>query len=167
MRFLTNVLRDCGALPGLFVIVLASAATAMVVPMLLDDLIEQSDVIVHGTVADLESRREAEGPEIYTIVTLDVSKLVLSRGNGGERTEVTFRIEGGTVDGETMATSISPELDEGDEGVFFLTRQAGEDVLSLVGGQQGYVPVDDGSVTVEGRQQPIEDFLDDLARRVQ
>ena len=165
--YLSSILRSCGILLALLAPMASSAAIAVPVPLALEDLIEQSDVIVHGTIADLDSRREAGAPDIYTIATVDVSKLVLSRQNGGApQRKITFRLEGGTVDGETMATSIGPELEKGDEGVFFLARQADEDVLTLVGGQQGFVPIDNGMVGVSGRTQPVGEFLDDLARRL-
>ena len=150
------------------VLLLAPPAFAVVVPLTLDRLSDQSDVIVHGTVADREGRRETQGPEIYTIVTVNVSKLVFSRRDRTKPLKsITFRLEGGTVDGESMVTSISPELEKGDEGVFFLAYQAGEDVLMLVGASQGFVPVEGGMVTVEGREQPLREFLDDLSRRLQ
>lgn len=137
----------------------------MVVPLSLEELIEQSDVIAHGTVANLDSRRDTDGPDIYTIVTVDVSKLVLDRRAGGTpRAKVTFRLEGGTVGEETMATSIGPELRKGDEGVFFLAHDSGEDTLTLMGGQQGFIPIDGGTVMIEGRKQLVREFLDDIGR---
>lgn len=167
MSFFSAVQRSCGILPVL-VLMASSAALGMPVPLTLDDIAEQAEVIVHGTVADLDSRRETDGPDIYTIVTINVSKLVMARREHAKLADrITLRLEGGTVDGETMATSISPELEKGDEGVFFLARQAGEDVLTLVGGSQGFIPVDGGMVRVEGRRQLVGEFLDDVARRVQ
>ena len=139
----------------------------MVVPPSLQELIEQSDVIAHGTVSDLESRRDTDGPDIYTIVSVDVSKLVLDRRAGGTpQAKVTFWLEGGTIGAETMATSISPDLNKGDEGVFFLAHDSGEDTLTLVGGQQGFIPIDGGTVMVEGRKQPVREFLEEVTRRL-
>lgn len=42
----------------------------------------------------------------------------------------------------SVGSRISPELQMGDEGIFFLARQAGEDVLQLLGGQQGFIPAE-------------------------
>ena len=166
MSLFGPLLRGCGIV-AVLVLMASSAAFAIPVPLSLDDLIEQSDVIAHGIVADLDSRREAEGANIYSIVTVDVSQLVLERRAGGTPpAKVTFRIEGGTVGEETVATSISPELQKGDEGVFFLAHDSGEDTLTLVGGQQGFIPIDGGTVMVEGRKQPVREFLDDVARRL-
>ena len=48
----------------------------MVVPLSLADLIRQSELIVHGEVVELESERATDGPEILTIVTVDVANAV-------------------------------------------------------------------------------------------
>jgi hypothetical protein len=154
-------------LPGLF-LTWTSAALAMVVPLSLAELISQSQLIVHGEVVELASERAADGPEIFTIVTVDVAKVVYSRNEeiGPER-RIAFRIEGGTVGEETMATSNSPTLNEGEEAVFFLAREEGDEMLTLVGGPQGVFRIEGGKVRVAGQDRPLGDFLQEILEVVE
>ena len=152
---------------GLF-LAWTSAALAMVVPLSLADLIDQSELIVRGEVVKLASERAADGPEIFTIVTVDVATVVFSRSEAiGPENRIAFRIEGGTLGGATMATSISPTLDEGEEAVFFLAREEGDEILTLVGGPQGVYRIEGGRVRVEEEDRSVGDFLQEILGIIQ
>ena len=118
---------------------------------------------MQGRVVELESERATDGTEILTVVTVDVTTVLFSRNEeiGPER-RLAFRIEGGTVGEEAMATSISPTLNEGEEAVFFLARGEGDGPLTLVGGSQGLVRIEGGRVRVAGQDRPLGDFLRDI-----
>ena len=91
----------------------AVLASAMVVPLSLPELVAQSDVIVHAEVQRLESSRTADGSSIHTDVTLHIIEVVLSDQEPGVHVELTFRVEGGTVEGQEVRTSIDPTFTEG------------------------------------------------------
>ena len=149
-------------LAGLF-LAWTSAALAMVVPLSLADLIHQSELIVQGEVVKLASERAADGPEIFTVVTVDVATVVFSRSEAiGPESRIAFRIEGGTLGEETMATSISPTLNEGEEGIFFLAREEGAEIWTLVGGPQGVYRIEGGRVLVAGQDRSVEGFLEQI-----
>jgi hypothetical protein len=141
----------------------------MVVPLSLADLINQSELIVQGEVVGLASEPAADGPEIFTIVTVDISRVVFSRTEeiSPQSSRIAFRIEGGTVGEETMATSISPTLNEGEEDIFFLAREDGDEMLTLVGGPQGVYRIEGGRVLVAGQDRPVEEFLKEIVETVE
>jgi hypothetical protein len=143
-------------------VTVAILASAMVVPLSLPELVAQSDVIVHGQVARLESSRTAVGSSIHTDVTLRVIDVVLSDKNTVARDELTFRVEGGIVEGQEIRTSIDPTFTEGDEGIFFLSSDTGREHLSLVGGAQGYIRTEDGMVGVSGDVKPVDALISEL-----
>jgi hypothetical protein len=139
-------------------LILAAAVTsAMVVPLQLSDIVAQSDLIVHGKVVGLESNWTADRSTIQTDVTLQVLDVVVSRLDVQE--QVTFRVEGGRVGEQEVRTSVDPDFEEGDEGIFFLQLDA--DLLhpTLVGRSQGYLPIKDGTVTVDGEAMSVEQLV--------
>lgn len=141
---------------------LAVLASAMVVPLSLPELVGQSDVIVHGEVVRLESSRTPDRSSIHTDVSLRIIEVVLSDRELGVRDELTFRVEGGVVEGREVRTSVDPTFTEGDEGLFFLSSDGGGERLSLVGGAQGYLPIESGVVTLSGERKPVDALISDL-----
>lgn|SRR5689334_7896258 len=82
-----------------------------------------SDVIV-GTIGDLTSRMgtNAAGDRlIYSDLVVDVAETL----KGDLRGSVTVTVEGGEVNGLTLAVSDMPALRRGDRALFFLTKNAG------------------------------------------
>ena len=163
----TQTGRALRALAALF-LTWTSVALAMVVPLTLADLTSQTELIVRGEVAQLASERDVDGAAIFTIVTVDVGEVIFSRSEEiSPEGRIAFRIEGGTIGGETMATSISPTFTEGEEAVFFLMRENGDELLTLVGGPQGVYPIEDGRVRGAGQDRPLRDFLQEVIQLVQ
>lgn len=143
-------------------VTVAILASAMVVPLALPELVAQSDVIVHGQVARLESSRTADGASIYTDVTLQIIDVVLSEAEPAKHDQLTFRVEGGAVEGQEVRTSVDPNFTQGDEGIFFLSTDPGGEPLSLVGGAQGYLRIDGGMVSVSGEMKPVDALISEL-----
>ena len=125
-------------------VVAAAVTSAMVVPLQLSDLVEQSDQILRGQVIGLESSWSPDRTTIKTDVRLQVLDVVISRVD--VREEVTFRVEGGKIGEQEVRTSVDPVFKEGDEGIFFLHFGPDEPRPTLVGRSQGFLPIDKGMV---------------------
>ena len=115
----------CRTLIAALMLATASTASATVmVEVPLEDLIQQADVIVHGTVVStavrLEMREGALEPQ--TITTIRVREWIA--GGGGE--EVELRELGGVWQGGGVRFDGTPEYRAGEEVVVFLERRRDE-----------------------------------------
>jgi hypothetical protein len=138
-------------------VISAAVTSAMVVPLQLSDMVAQSDLIVRGQVVGLGSHWTPDGSTIQTDVTLQVLDVVVSREDVQE--DVTFRVEGGRVGEQEVRTSVDPDFEEGDEGIFFLQFDADVQHPTLVGRSQGYLPIEGGTVTVEGAAMSVDELM--------
>ena len=115
----------CRTLIAALMLATASTASATVmVEVPLEDLIQQADVIVHGTVVStavrLEMREGALEPQ--TITTIRVREWIA--GGGGD--EVELRELGGVWQGGGVRFDGTPEYRAGEEVVVFLERRRDE-----------------------------------------
>ena len=115
----------CRTLIAALTLATASTASATVmVEVPLEDLIQQADAIVHGTVVStavrLEMREGALEPQ--TITTIRVREWIA--GGGGE--EVELRELGGVWQGGGVRFDGTPEYRAGEEVVVFLERRRDE-----------------------------------------
>jgi hypothetical protein len=100
-----------GLLSILFVLVLAPALGATVlVPAEFREIVQGSQVIVHGRVVDLRSDWTGDRFRVETIVTLEAGAYF--KGGPGER--VTFRVPGGTIGRYRSLMVGAPEFRVGD-----------------------------------------------------
>ena len=123
---------------------MAGSASALMLPMSVEDLAVESKRIVHGRIIRQESAWNESRTAIYTDVTLAVEQTAV----GAKAAELTFRIDGGEVDGIGMATSNAPHFENGQELVVFLEDRAGAE--RLVSHSQGAFEVTQGKVSARG-----------------
>lgn len=96
------------------------------------EIVNGSQVIVHGTVVDVRAAWTDDRVRIDTVVTLEAASYL--KGGPGER--VTFRVPGGTI-GRYRALMVgAPEFRAGDEVVLFLKAE-GPAVAHVFGLNQG------------------------------
>ena len=117
------------------VIVAATSVSATtVVPPTFEQLVDQAQVIFHGTVTKVNSQWIGEGAQrrIETFVTFDVKEAL--KGKAGK--SYTIRTFGGTVDGETMMIGDAPTFEVGDDQILFVENN-GSQVVPLVGLMHG------------------------------
>lgn len=138
--------------------VVPAIAYSMVVPASLDELVTQSDLIVYGRVVGVESHWNPDRT-LFTDITIFVKKVVRSNLRDPAGGKVTLRFEGGQIGGQEMRTSVAPELNRADEGIFFLARMRADKPFQLVGLSQGFIPVARGAVQFAGSRQSLDDFL--------
>ena len=137
----------------------AAVATATTVQKFsLQELTQKSSAIVMAKVEDTYSRREAQGGEIYTYITLRVLEPV--KGMKGE-TSVTIRQIGGRVDNLESIVSGMPSFRKDEEVVLFLTARDVAGYPWVMGLEQGKYSV----VTDEkGRKSVRNELSDGLIR---
>jgi hypothetical protein len=124
-------MRYVSLLTVLFLLSPAAHATILV-PAEFREIVNGSQVIVHGRVSDVRSYLVDARKRIDTVVTLDVESYL----KGGPADTVTFRVPGGTV-GRYRSTMVgAPEFSVGEEVVLFL-RADGPAVPQVFGLSQG------------------------------
>jgi hypothetical protein len=132
---LSAIQRCCQLSWGAFawsMIGLASATT--VVPPSFDELVSEAQIIFQGTVTNVRSEWIGEGAQrhIVSYVTFKVNDAF--KGNPGE--QITLRMLGGTVNGQTMEVSDAPKFKKGDRDVLFVENN-GTQFIPLVGIMHG------------------------------
>src|SRR5205085_2132009 len=111
-----------------------SLSATTVIPPTFDQLVDQAEVIFHGTVTKVNSEWIGEGAQrhIVSYITFKVKDAL--KGAPGQT--YTMRTFGGTVDGETMLIGDGPTFDVGDEDILFVENN-GSQVVPLVGIMHG------------------------------
>ena len=149
-------------------------AIALVVQKDVEQLTQESDIIVMGEVRNMESRWNNDRTLIYTYVTVFVSEyikddLTLKQSNGNGEQEIVVRILGGEVGDIGLTVSDTPEFKEGEEVFLFLRK--GNDLkasLNVAGLFQGKYTVEDGMIKnkVLGLQIALEEFTSHITAMV-
>ena len=109
---------------------LCAAWATTVIPPSFDDLVKEADVIFQGTVTNVRPQWIGEGAQrhIVSYVTFKVEDAL--KGNPGN--QITLRMFGGTVGGQTMEASDAPKFKVGDRDVLFVEHN-GSQLIPLVG----------------------------------
>ena len=139
MRSVPLASRFCRALSvALCALCLADTLQATtVIPASLEEIVEGSQLIVHGRVIDVQARTTADRRSIFSLVTVAVDEAV--KGSPGRA--VTFRVPGGQIGRYRRVIVGAPEFATGDEVVVFL-RGGGAAVPTLFGLGQGVYKVE-------------------------
>ena len=93
-----------------------SLGATVLVPAEFREIVNGSEVIVHGRVVDVRSDWTTDRFRIETVVTLEAAAYF--KGGPGER--VTFRVPGGTIGRYRSLMVGAPEFRAGEEVVMFL-----------------------------------------------
>src|SRR5215217_2739014 len=124
-------------------------------------LTQRSDLVVHGFVT--AKRTAWIGRVIYTLYDVSVQDTV----KGAQRTSVVVAIAGGARGNVRLRVPGAPDLQAGEEVVFFTTPLQGP-TLTPVGAFDGVVRVRQGNgrsgatVAPRGRPESLEAFLDEV-----
>ena len=96
-------------------------ASAAVIPLSLNDLVQQSDVCIRGQVVNASSAWSEGDSMIFTIYTVQMTEQLM--GQSVESVQV--RVPGGTLDGVRIRNGEAPTYLVGEEVVCFLRPEAG------------------------------------------
>ncbi len=111
-----------------------TAAATTVIPPSFDELVSRAEIIFQGTVTDVRSEWTGEGAQrhIVSYVTFKVEDTF----KGTPEKQITLRMLGGTVAGETMEVTDAPKFKPGDRDVLFVENN-GSQFIPLVGIMHG------------------------------
>jgi hypothetical protein len=123
-------------------------------PLPLEELAEKADMIVLGTVIQLESAWNAKYTAIHTDVTLAVERVLA----GPAEQEVTLQVAGGSVRGIGMRTSHDATFQVGERVIVFLDRRAVPS--TVVGMQQGKFAVTGNRVARADEAWDLQAFIE-------
>lgn len=115
-----------------FLFIAQTLHATLLVPAEFREIVNGSQIIVHGRVADVRSEWTDDRGRIETIVTVRAGTYF--RGGPGE--QVTFRVPGGTIGRYRSMMVGAPEFLEGEEVVLFL-KANGPAVAHVFGLSQG------------------------------
>ena len=118
--------------PLVFLAIAPALRATVLVPAEFHEIVNGSQVIVHGRVTDVRSDWTDDRFRIETIVTLEAG----SYFKGGPGEHVTFRVPGGTIGRYRSLMVGAPEFHIGDEVVMFL-KADGPSVARVFGLSQG------------------------------
>ena len=151
-----------------FIIVLplsADKAEAFMMRMSLEDLVDDADVIIVGTVQDITSSWNDGKDSIFSTLTVSVED-VLAGEAGSETVEII--VPGGEVDGITQIVSTFPTFEIDEQAVLFLNKKPGQilprrqiqaKLYELNGHSQGKLEVSGDEVM----GMPIEDLEEGIS----
>ncbi len=149
----------------LLIITLSGQALALMQKLELNELTDQSDSIITGTIAELNSQWDTEQGNIFTTVTVNVDSKIKGEEKPGI---ITVMIPGGTVDGITQIVSDTPEFRVGEEVVLFLnelpwykiifTGSASNNFYEMCGNFQGKFSIIDNNASGI----PLEEFEEEI-----
>jgi hypothetical protein len=115
-------------------LVVGNAAATTVIPPSFDELVSQAQVIFQGTVTGVRSEWIGEGAQRRIVSYISFKVDDAFKGNPGK--EITLRMLGGTVAGETMEVTDAPKFKVGDRDVLFVENN-GTQFIPLVGIMHG------------------------------
>jgi len=120
----------------------AIAQATVVVEMGLDEMIKEAELIVEGTVVDVQSRYSGDQRTIYTYVTLTDLRVVHGQSDGST---LTLRLEGGQVGDQRITVVGMPSFVRGEREFLFI-RGNGRAISPAVGFFQGRFRVINGQI---------------------
>ncbi len=146
-------------------LVLTTARATTVVPPTFDELVQEAQLIVQGTVTDVKSQFIGEGSNRHIVTFVTVSVEDALKGDPGA--SYTFRMLGGTVGDETLEVSDAPKFKVGERDILFLENN-GKQFIPLVGIMHGRFHVDQdkqtgADIVLENNGNPLTN-LDRLGR---
>jgi hypothetical protein len=148
------------ALTLLATLATAGSTWAAMAPAAPAELAREATVVALGRIERAEGRWNADRSAVRTEVTAAALRVVKGAVPRGGR--LVFSVAGGEVGDTGVAVSGAARPRVGEEAVLLLAP--GPDGLAPVAGEQGYLPVRAGKVTVDGRALGLDRFLADLRR---
>ena len=117
-----------------------------------EDLVEYSDLIIHGTLTDSYSYVEwyvsgnVAVPSVYTVWTIEHSETF--KGDADDKTK--FVVNGGTYNNIVQDVMHKTELNKGDDAIVFLTKEPDsiyKNHYYMVGIESGIYKISDDNAT--------------------
>jgi hypothetical protein len=105
-----------GTIAAFLLVSIASTSATVVIPASFEEMVDASELVVHGRVRAVRGQSTDGRRSIESLVTVDVASTI----KGEPATTVTFRVPGGEVGRYRVVMVGAPVFEEGDEVVVFL-----------------------------------------------
>jgi len=135
----------------------SNAGATTLLKMSLDEITNNANEIVLGTVQGSSYQWDLDNSQIYTYSKINVEKVI--KGNA-ETKEITVKTPGGEIDKVIMEVPGSPELKQGQKCIVFLYNADPRYLSNLVGFTQGKFTVVDNVVQENGKT--VEEFINEI-----
>lgn len=117
---------------------------ALTLTMTKEELILESQEVIHGIVKEVNCKWNEDHSMIYTYVTFQVIEVF----KGASRNEIIIQIRGGSLDNKGVWVEDEPEFEEGDKGkeiiVHTFLRENG--YYGIYGGARGAYIINNGMI---------------------
>jgi hypothetical protein len=150
---------------ALVVVTPAALQATTQVPVEFGEMVQGSQLVVHGRVVDVRGQQTSDRRSIETVVTLAVTEAL--KGQPGDT--VTFRMPGGEVGRYRRVVVGVPQFTAGEDVIVFL-RGAPPAVPMVFGLHQGLFRVArtaDGRAVVARGMLPLDTFAREVRARVE
>jgi hypothetical protein len=104
---------------GVWIVLASTVRATVLLPAEFREIVDKSQIIAYGRVADAVPQLSDDRKQIDTVVTFDVGTYL--KGDSGQT--LTFRVPGGQIGRYRSITVGAPVLESGDEAVLFLSRR--------------------------------------------
>jgi len=135
---------------------LMGSAVAVTVPQTTEQLVGNSSDAVRGTVASVRSQWDDNHTMIYTVVTIDVSEIVLGSIEKGRA--ISVYVPGGLVKDTGLMVEHAPKFEEGEDVLVFLTQLQG--MYGVTSWEMGKFTVQNGNV--REKNLPVTDYINEI-----
>lgn len=146
---ITGVLFFCVCILGL-------TANAVTIPQSTQQLVENSSDVIRGKVISQISQWDETHTYIYTDVTIEITEIVFGFVTKGAT--ISVYIPGGIVNDTGLRVEHSPEFEDGEEVILFLTEL--DNLYSVTSWEMGKFRIENANV-VE-KKLPVSDFISEI-----
>ena len=146
---ITGVLFFCVCIMGI-------TASAVTTPQSTEQLVENSSDVIRGRVVSQISQWNETHTIIYTDVTIEITEIVF--GSVTKGATISVYVPGGIVNDTGLRVEHSPEFEDGEEVILFLTEL--DNLYSVTSWEMGKFTVENANV-VE-KKLPVSAFINEI-----
>jgi len=139
-----------------YVCILGLTANAVTTPQSTEQLVENSSDVIRGKVLSQISQWDETHTYIYTDVSIEITEIVL--GSVTKGTTISVYIPGGVVNDTGLRVEHSPEFEDGEEVILFLTEL--DNLYSVTSWEMGKFRIENANV-VE-KKLPVSEFISEI-----
>ena len=146
---ITGVLFFCVCIMGI-------TASAVTTPQSTEQLVENSSDVIRGRVVSQISQWNETHTIIYTDVTIEITEIVF--GSVTKGATISVYVPGGIVNDTGLRVEHSPEFEDGEEVILFLTEL--DNLYSVTSWEMGKFRIEKANV-VE-KKLPVSEFISEI-----
>ena len=151
-----KLLRILSATILVSVFVFAATVLPATVPQTTEQLVGNSSDVVRGNVLSQKSQWDSSHQLIYTEIIVEVSDVIIGSIEKGR--SISIFVPGGEVGDTGLAVEHTPQFDDGEDVVLFLTEVQG--MYGVTSWEMGKFSIQDGNV--ENKDLPVNAFIEEI-----